>query len=88
MNVKKETYNKLLKRKELVIDLEHSGKATMSKTDLQNTVASDYKTEAGKVEVVDIFTDVGIAKSVARVFVWDEKILKKNKKPKKEEVKK
>lgn len=88
MEVIKENYNKVLKRKELVLKLDHSAKATPSKAELQNNVASQYKTEAEKVEVVDIFTETGRATAEARVFVWDDKPLKKNKKPKKEEAKK
>lgn len=86
-DIKNEKYNKFLKRKELLIDIENPEEATPSKAGLQQLLAKEAGKDVEHFEIVDIMPSHGLPRSSARVFVWDEKKAKdlsKKEEPKEE----
>ena len=71
-----EKHNPFLKRKEIIVNIEHESEPTPQKAALQQYLARELNTEAEKIEVKNIFTDVGLPKSQAKIFAWEEKIIK------------
>jgi len=65
--------NPFLKRKDLMIMIDHAGQPTPKKEDLIRFLAEKYKVESEKVEVVYIFSETGIARSKAKARIWKEK---------------
>jgi small subunit ribosomal protein S24e len=70
--VKQDTYNPLLKRKELSLDVEHENQGSPSRTSLRDAVAAKYTTKAENVFVVEIETKTGTQYSVCQVQVYDD----------------
>ncbi len=87
--IRQEKYNPFLKRKELVIDIEGPEEATPSKAALQQLISKEISKDVESIEIIDIMPSHGMPRSVARVFVWDEKKVKdmSKKEEKSEEVK-
>lgn len=85
VEIKKEYYNKFLKRKELDVDIEHPEEATPSTAALQQIVSKQASTPAESTEIMEIITAMGAPVSKGLVFVWDDKKVKDL--SKKEEVK-
>jgi len=65
--------NPFLKRRDLMIMIDHAGQPTPKKDDLVKFLAEKYKVENEKVEVVYIFSETGIARSKAKARIWKEK---------------
>ena len=76
--------NPFLKRKDLMIMIDHAGQPTPKKEDLTKFLAEKYKVESEKVEVVYIFSETGIARSKAKARIWKEKPKVKKRKEEKE----
>ena len=70
--VKQDTYNPLLKRKELSLDVEHDNAGSPSRTSLRDAVAAKYGTKAENVFVIEIETKTGTQYSVCEVQVYDD----------------
>lgn len=70
--VKQDTYNPLLKRKEVSIEIDHDGQGTPSRMDLRKAVASKYNTKQENVFVVDMETNTGTHNAVCAVEVYDD----------------
>jgi len=70
--VKQDTYNPLLKRKELSLDVEHDSQGSPSRTSLRDAVAAKYSTKAENVFIVEIGTKTGTQYSVCEVQVYDD----------------
>jgi small subunit ribosomal protein S24e len=70
--VKQDTYNPLLGRKELSLDVEHENAGSPSRTSLRDAVAAKYGTKAENVFVVEISTKTGTQDSVCEVQVYDD----------------
>jgi small subunit ribosomal protein S24e len=70
--VKQDTYNPLLKRKELSLDVEHENAGSPSRTSLRDAVAAKYDTKAENVFVVGIETRTGTQYSTCEVQVYDD----------------
>lgn len=70
--VKQDTYNPLLKRKEVSIEVDHDSQGTPSRVDLRKAVASKYNTKPENVYVVDVETRTGTQNSVCSVEVYDD----------------
>ncbi len=70
--VKQDTYNPLLKRKEVSIEIDHDSQGTPSRVDLRKAVASKYNTKPENVYVVDVETRTGTQNSVCSVEVYDD----------------
>ncbi len=77
-----EKENVILKKKDVLLELDHKGLATPKKTDIEAKIAEHFKTDKDKVEVVYIFSDFGWAKSKIKARIWKEPI--KKEKPKEE----
>jgi len=70
--VKQDTYNPLLKRKELSLDVEHENEGSPSRTSLRDAVAAKYGTKPENVFIVGIDTKTGTQLSVCEVQVYDD----------------
>ena len=66
-------YNPLLKRKELVVNIENPEEPTPAKAALQHLLAKETGKDVENIEILDIFSSHGMPKSVVRAFIWDEK---------------
>jgi ribosomal protein S24E len=67
-----ENYNKFMKRKEVVISIDHTGGATPSLAGLQLLLSKDMNTAPEHIEIKNIFSYRGKPGSKAKIFVWDE----------------
>ena len=70
--VKQDTYNPLLKRKEVSVEIDHDGQGTPSRVDLRKAVASKYNTKQENVYVVDMETGTGTQSAICAVEVYDD----------------
>ena len=70
--VKQDTYNPLLKRKEVSVEVDHDGQGTPSRLDVRKAVASKYNTKQENVYVVDIETKTGTQSAVCAIEVYDD----------------
>jgi len=80
--VRQDTYNALLGRKELSLDVEHENAGSPSRTSLRDAVAAKYGTKTENVFVVEIDTKTGTQYSVCEVQVYDDPIVAKKLVPK------
>lgn len=80
LEITSEKYNRFMKRKEVDISVEHPEEATPSTASVQQLVAKQMNAEAAKVEIKEIMTSRGSPASKGLIFVWDEKIVKKDEK--------
>ena len=80
--VKQDTYNPLLKRKEVNIEVDHERQGTPSRLELRKAVASKYNTKPENVYVVDMETRTGTQNSLCAVEVYDDAEIAKQTVPK------
>ncbi|MBI4895059.1 MAG: hypothetical protein HY831_01065 [Candidatus Aenigmarchaeota archaeon] len=76
--------NPHLKRKEIMVSLDHVGGATPSMAGLQSLLSKEFKLEAEKIEIKNIFSLKGRHVSKAKVFLWEENKVDDMNKPKEE----
>ena len=94
IDVMEKRNNPFMKRIDLMLSIDHTGKPTPRKDELVKTIAEKFKSVPEKVEIVYIFTETGKARSKAKARIWKEKVPEKKKlkeekeKPKTEEVRK
>ncbi|HLC51494.1 MAG TPA: hypothetical protein VJH90_03945 [archaeon] len=72
--------NQLLKRKDLVLDVDFQGGATPSKLMIQGKLAEQMKVNPELVEISRIISSAGEPKGVAVVKIWETKPPEKKKK--------
>src|SRR3989344_5844110 len=85
--IKDQKDNPFLKRKEMLVEIDHSSSPTPSKAALQQLIAKELKETAEKVDVRSIYSGHGLARAEAKIFVWKEKEVKdlsKKEEPKEE----
>ncbi|MGP8070671.1 MAG: 30S ribosomal protein S24e [Candidatus Bathyarchaeia archaeon] len=70
--VKQDTYNPLLKRKEVSVEVEHESQGTPSRLDLRKAVASKYNTKTENVYVIDVESKTGTQNALCSVEVYDD----------------
>ena len=70
--VKQDTYNPLLKRKEVHVEVDHEGEGTPSRVDVRKAVASKFNTKPENVYVLDIETNTGTQSALCAVEVYDD----------------
>ena len=70
--VKQDTYNPLLKRKEVSVEVEHESQGTPSRLDLRKAVASKYNTKPENVYVIDVESKTGTQNALCSVEVYDD----------------
>ena len=88
MSITSEKQNPFMKRKELMIDIEHGTEATPSKASVEDALVKQISVEKDRIEIIDIVSETGMAKSKSRILVWDEPRPKEVKEePKKEAAK-
>ncbi len=80
--VKQDTYNPLLKRKEVNIEVDHERQGTPSRLELRKAVASKYNTKPENVFIVDVETRTGTQNAVCAVEVYDDAEIAKQTVPK------
>ncbi len=86
INIKtlEEKENPILKRKDLLLMIEHKGEATPKKEDILKMVEEKFKGDPQKIEIIYMFSEKGLAKTKVKLFIWKEKIVEKPKEEKKE----
>lgn len=72
LKVKDDTYNPLLKRKQLSVEVDHDGGGTPSRVDLRKAIATKYNTKPDNVYILDIDTKTGTQSAVCVVEVYDD----------------
>lgn len=70
--VRQDTYNPLLKRKEVHVEVDHGGEGTPSRVDLRKAVASKFNTKPENVYVLDIETNTGTQSALCAIEVYDD----------------
>ena len=70
--VRQDTYNPLLKRKELLLDVDHEREGSPSRVALRDAIATKYSTKSENVFVVQIQTPTGSQHSLCEVQVYDD----------------
>ena len=83
IDVLEEKENPFLKRKDVMLIVDHTGTATPKVDDLISRLSEKFKVEPDKTEIVYIFSQPGVAKSKVKARFWKEKVVKKEK-PKEE----
>ncbi|KAI8903207.1 ribosomal protein S24 [Gorgonomyces haynaldii] len=63
--------NRLLQRKQMIVDVLHPGKANVSKTELREKIAKLYKSEVENVFVFGVKTAFGGSKSTGFALIYD-----------------
>jgi len=70
--VRQDTYNPLLKRKEVRVEVDHDAAGTPSRTDLRKAIATKFNTKPENVYVLDIETKTGTQSALCAVEVYDD----------------
>lgn len=70
--VRQDTYNPLLKRKEVRVEVEHDEAGTPSRVDLRKAIAAKYNTKPENVYVLDIETKTGTQSALCDAEVYDD----------------
>ncbi len=84
-SISNERDNTNLKRKELIIVIDHVGGATPSTAGIQQMLSKEFEAEPEKIEVKSIFSLKGRQKSKIKIFVWEDKKVENLSVPKKAE---
>lgn len=77
IEIKNETDNKLLNRRELLVRVDYEGKQTTSKAELEAAIANTKKVDFMKVQVSKIFSDNGRTAGTAWIRIYDEPVVEK-----------
>ena len=72
LKVRQDTYNPLLKRKEVEVEVDHGGQGTPSRIDLRKAVASKFSTKPENVYVIDVDTKTGTQSALCQIEVYDD----------------
>ena len=70
--VRDETYNPLLKRKEVHVEVDHDGAGTPSRVDLRKAIATKFGTKPENVYVLDVETKTGTQSAFCEIEVYDD----------------
>jgi len=73
MKIVQNSDNVLLKRKEIVAELDYEGGPTPSKNQLIDAIAAQLGVDKEKTEIVKISSAFGMSRGKALIFVWGEK---------------
>jgi ribosomal protein S24E len=72
IKVKNESYNPLLKRKEITLEIEHKGEGTPQRFDIRKRMASRLNTKIDNLFVVSVDTSTGLQRSTCSLQVYDD----------------
>ena len=67
-----EAINPYMKRKELVLSVDHFGGATPSIAGVQKLISDELGVQPEQVDIKNIFSYRGKAASKVKVFIWEE----------------
>jgi ribosomal protein S24E len=73
--VRQDNYNALLKRKEVLIEVDHEKSGTPSRVDLKKAVAAKYGTKPENIHIVDVETKTGTQSAICEVQVYDDRAI-------------
>ncbi len=73
IKVVKERNNPVMKRKDLVLEVDYGGGPTPPKEEVRKAVSAELSVEPERVEVEKILSHSGKASGRAWVKIWDEK---------------
>jgi ribosomal protein S24E len=76
IDIRKEHYNRLLKRKEIMFSIDHIEEATPSMAAVQQLLAKQLGAGVDKTEIKEIQTLSGSPESECTAFLWEEKTVK------------
>ena len=72
MKIIKDFDNRLMKRRELIVEIDYNGGPTPSKAELQKFFATKFAVEPGRVEISKIMSKKGHASGRVWIKIWDE----------------
>jgi len=72
IKVSNEFYNPLLKRKEITLEIEHSGEGTPQRFDIRKRMASKLNAKIENVFVISLDTSTGTQKTTCALQVYDD----------------
>jgi ribosomal protein S24E len=72
IKVSNEFYNPLLKRKEITLEIEHTGEGTPQRFDIRKRMASKLNAKIENVFVVSLDTSTGLQRSNCALQVYDD----------------
>jgi ribosomal protein S24E len=72
IKVSNELYNPLLKRKEITLEIEHTGEGTPQRFDIRKRMASKLNAKIENVFVVSLDTYTGLQRSTCALQVYDD----------------
>jgi len=67
-----EKNNPLLKRKELLLEIDHNNKATPSREELANEISKMFNVEKEKIVIDYILSIRGYSKSKAKIKIYEK----------------
>ena len=70
--VRQDTYNPLLKRKEVHVEVDHDAAGTPSRLDLRKAIAAKYNTKPENVYVLNVETKTGTQSAICKAEVYDD----------------
>ncbi len=85
IDIRKEHYNRLLKRKEISAYIDHIEESTPSMASVQQLLAKQMGASVDKMEIKEIQTSRGSAESICNAFLWEDKMIKDLSKEEKKE---
>lgn len=74
--------NRLLSRRQFVVDVLHPGRANVSKVELSEKLASMYKTDKSRVVAFGLRTQFGGGRSTGFALIYDDEASQKKFEPK------
>lgn len=72
IKVNGETYNPLLKRKEIALEIDHKGEGTPQRFDVRKKMASKLGAKVENVFVIHLRTSTGLQKTLCSLQVYDD----------------
>ena len=84
INIKEQKENTVLKRSEIIADIDYESRATPSKAELQLAFSKQLNIPQDKIEISKIISETGLSKGTAWVKAWKEKTIELYGKPKEE----
>ena len=72
IKVSNESYNPLLKRKEINLEIDHKGEGTPQRFDIRKRMASKLGAKIENVFVVGLHTSTGLQKTVCSLQIYDD----------------
>jgi ribosomal protein S24E len=85
MKILEEKHNPFLKRKELLVHIDHDGEATPSMRALEHFLAKTLNVDSEKMEILNIYSARGAAIAKSQVRIWNEMKPKKERRKEKSE---